>query len=192
MFALCACGRIGFDGLATGNAGGDGGRPGDGAISFGDGLTTTMNIMFISDRHMNPADLLSIEGGDNECQDEAYGYAIPGTFVAWLSDRTRNAKDLIAGSRGWVRLDDGKVFAASPAALLAGQLENPPATIPGYPVVTATDAAGNWAGDDCSGWTGPSSVAMAGNATAMGATWTSDAPMDCGQNAQLYCFAIDP
>ena len=196
LLVLEGCGRISFD--ALGNR--DGGRPADGAITFGDGITTTMNIMFVTSGHQNAADLLAPEGGDAICGQDAYGWQLPGTYVAWLSSANRNMRDLFANSRGWVRTD-GRVFAESPAALFAGQIQSPPVldetandvrTGTAYPATTATDRNGMFVGSDCDNYTSPSMFAVAGDPSSTGPGWTEGPTEDCGGNTRLYCFAIDP
>lgn len=191
--ALAGCGRVGFDAV-----GGPGDVRGDTPITFGDGITTTMNVMFLTSTRQNAADLLGLDGADMLCANLAYGQLLPGTFVAWLSDATHDAKSRVAGSRGWVR-SDGMLFAASPDALIAGQIMAPPildelgmTPLTSLVVTTATDATGTLTGGDCGAWTSPGLMAVTGDPTSTTASWTAASTAACGTNSRLYCFAIDP
>ena len=191
------CGRVGFTPLAA--QGGADGAAGDGAISFGDGITTTMRIMFVTSTRQNAGELAMLAGADQVCDDRAFAAQLPGRYVAWLSNATTHARDRITTSKGWVRTD-GRVFADSLAALLAGQLQNPPAfdengngdTVSGIPVTTATDATGGFIGSDCNDWQSTGGFAMTGDSISTNASWTTTGmTFDCGVRSRLYCFGVD-
>jgi len=57
-----------------------------------------------------PADFGGLAGADAICNQHAGDAGLPGTYVAWLSTTTVDARDRLAGARGFVR-PDGLPFA---------------------------------------------------------------------------------
>jgi hypothetical protein len=80
------------------------------------------NYMFATSRGSSAATLAD---ADAWCGSLAGSAAIPGRYVAWLSDATTNAKDRISGARGWIR-PDGLPFADTADDIATGQLFYPP------------------------------------------------------------------
>ena len=71
-----------------------------------------------------PGNLGGLAGADAKCAAAATAGGLPGTFVAFLSTSTFDARDRLAGSRGWVRVD-GAPVADTVASMLAGVVFNP-------------------------------------------------------------------
>jgi hypothetical protein len=130
---------------------------------------------------------------DEFCMAQAAQAALPGTFVAWLSDATTDARDRIVGSDGWIRTD-GEPFADSLDDLVAGNILNPPSLDQfGEPnvdeIATATRADGTAADETCSGG---SSSYRRGLSTSTDETWTFADSVLCASPASFYCFEVGP
>ena len=118
-----------------------------------------------------------------------------GTFKAWLSDRTSDAKDRIKSPYGpWVRLD-GILVANSPADLINGALLAPinetetTVYLAGEASWTAT-ANGSKVASTCNSWASDDSGDSGGYgaidlASAMWSTWYSG---HCDTLLHLYCL----
>ncbi len=145
-------------------------------------------------------DLGGLSGADSKCQalaDGVSGGALGGTWVAWLSTGSVNARDRIPDA-AYALVDGVTVVAMSKADLLDGSLlhainmdENraTPDTFDSW-VHTGTVANGTAKGMDCSGWVDDGGNTWLGDFTQQGANWT-DAPEgspSCDTSAHLYCF----
>jgi hypothetical protein len=69
-------------------------------------------------------DFGSLAAGDAFCASKAAAVGLPGTFLAFLSTSTVDARDRFAGSRGWVRVD-GEPVIDRMDDLFGGKLYNP-------------------------------------------------------------------
>jgi hypothetical protein len=186
--ALCCCFVKPSRPTATSDASGDGGSDG--------GITTPMNIMFVTSMPVDDTTLRGVSGGDIECASFAGNAGLQGTFVAWLSSGGMPvAARLQAAGTGWVRTDH-KPFAMSLADLVAGRVLYPPALderanplLPNDLVITGTDGAGNATGLDCNAFTGSGTVTI-GFWDGGPREWTAGGSAACGTH-RLYCFGID-
>ncbi len=149
-------------------------------------------------------DLGGLAGADAICSARAAAASLPGTYVAWLSTSTVDARDRLSepGSAGFVRTD-GALVAVSIADLLDGALQNPlefdengsgPSSFVDA-VWTGTSSAGTGSGAYCSDWTSGSPVTGSGGKglrTSTSGSWTQDGTLSCGTlaGARLYCFEI--
>jgi hypothetical protein len=164
------------------------------------------NYMFVTSRRY-PTDFGSIDVVDGYCNDAAHAAGLPGRYVAWLSSLNVNAKDRLAGARGWIR-PDGQVFVDTVDDIAARNIVVPPFldeyghevhTPIDDPVLTATDGSGASAGGACDDWkAGMEANPMLSNTTAGGLTdatggaWTAQVDVGCGWAlARFYCFGVD-
>src|SRR2546428_3153004 len=88
---LAGCGRFGFgDALPDG--------------PHGD-ASPTFNVAFVTSTSQAAASLGSLAGADALCQARAASAQLSGTYRAWLSDGSTNARDRLGSARGWLRTD---------------------------------------------------------------------------------------
>jgi len=140
-----------------------------------------------------------IAAADKVCRARAKAAHLPdpGSFWAWLSDDSHDAKDRLAGS-GPIRRLDGYSVASSTADLLDGRTSNAIHVDESgrYFTYVAGVFTGTWTdglADDlnCLDWTN----ASAGNALIGTAQigrhrgWTAMIGLSCGSTAHLYCFS---
>jgi len=164
------------------------------------------NIMFVTSTTQVVGSLGGLLGADDVCAQRALAARLPGTYVAYLSTTSVDARDRLAGSRGWVRTD-GLPFVDTVEDLIAGRLWYPPrldeggieltsAPVSAQPIVTGTTATGTIENSGslttCSDWTAPTTGvnAVGGSAHATGSSWTRSIAIDCAQAARLYCFGV--
>jgi len=76
---------------------------------------TGMKIFFVTDGRYT-GDLGGVTGADALCTSEAREAALGGTFKAWLSTSSENARDRIAKVGPWMMVDGSVVFEADPLA----------------------------------------------------------------------------
>lgn len=124
--------------------------------------------------------------------------ALPGNWIAWLSDDTTNARDRLIGDRVW-QLVDGTVIADSRSDLLDSNLDNP-INLSEFGVArntfawTGTTTFGQGASDNCGNWSGGSGVyGICGRTLADNAEWTDYLrDSECNSIAlSLYCFETE-
>lgn len=151
-----------------------------------------------------------IAAADAMCQAEASAAGLPGTFLAWLSTSTLNAKDRLGSDGPWFNTQRQRI-AATLDDLTDGTLENPitydaagdePASPP-YNLwpYTGTQADGTAAaGMTCGDWTMVTGEGVSGYADRTSAQWTNFGTPGC--NGQLnvaetgyvgravYCFQV--
>jgi hypothetical protein len=155
---LASCGRLGFDGGSTADGRGSDSLTGDVGVVV-DGDPSRANRMFLTSTGII-GDFGSLAAGDAFCASKATAAGLPGTFLAFLSTSTVDARDRFAGSRGWVRID-GEPVLDRMDDLFLGKLYNPlvldenntmadPNVINAW---TGTEADGRKAAVTCSDWT---------------------------------------
>jgi hypothetical protein len=188
---VAACGRFDFTPSATDSGTID--------LATGDGADGPANLVFVTSTQTIPGSLGDLAGADMICNQLAATSNLPGTYVAWLSTNSVNAKDRLGNARGWVR-KDGLPFVDTVADLIAGNLY--------YPVrldetgadrgqendytVTGTALDGTPpVPDPCGDWTANTGVTAYGIPSAEGASWTRWADTSCGTAWRFYCFGID-
>jgi PKD repeat protein len=152
------------------------------------------------------SNLGGLVGADAICQDSADLHAFGGTWTAWLSDSTIDARDRIPDGR--YELLDGTVIAEDKADLTDGRLNAPinlsdEGQIIDRPIWTGTNADGTREGDDpedfCGDWTSPSDP-NANNTVITGVSskfltgqWTNQAIRNCFDAPfTIYCFGTTP
>jgi hypothetical protein len=155
------------------------------------------NRVFITSTSVALGSLGALASADAICQARASAAGLAGTYVAWLSSASQNARDRLGGARGWVRID-GKPVADTLADLVAGKLWFPIAQDElgqpksGLTVATGTLADGT-AGKTCSDWSSTSASVTVGDGGGGTEAWTavfSDVAL-CGQSLPLLCFGVD-
>jgi hypothetical protein len=180
---------------------GDGGGDGGGPVL--DGPAPQHNIMFVSSL-ARPSPWEPIATQDGWCTMAAQHGNLPGNYVAWLSDQSRNIGDVLrakAPAQQWYR-PDGMLFAATVDAIATGMIANPPvidetgldATVadPSLQVATGTQPSGMAEpsrGADC--FTGNIAIGMPKDAPSGGWTEAGYVPCNGASYLRLYCFSFD-
>lgn len=143
-----------------------------------------------------------LAGGDAECQNAADDEGLGGTWTAWLSDKTGNAKNRIA-DHAYYKLNGQKV-ADDLDDLIDGNIDSPinisekNTVLDGRQVWTGTGPQGNnrislteWR-NSCLNWTeddeDPNGVYGRSNYTDDKWTQRNNSGDDCDNNFRLYCF----
>jgi hypothetical protein len=111
-----------------------------------------------------------------------------------------DARDRLAGARGWVRPDE-RPFADTVADLIAGRVFYPPALdeagqdrtggAVGALVATGTAADGSAAGEDCGGFRSNQGSLRFGRGDAGAVLWTAADVLNCTTDMRVYCFGVD-
>ncbi|HVJ90598.1 MAG TPA: hypothetical protein VM580_12405, partial [Labilithrix sp.] len=139
-----------------------------------------------------------LSGADDKCNDLADEAGLDGTFVAWLSSSTVDARDRLGEARGW-RNTAFSPFADEQAELLAGQvyfpiLRDESGELVSGKVATGTTASGVAAEQNCDDWTSSDAAdaLVTGEPSAGSALWTEDSTGDsCAEAYHLYCFQTE-
>jgi hypothetical protein len=191
------CGRFGFDAPA---ASGDANPHTDGSIDA-PADAPAVNFVFVTSTRQKAGALGSLAAADSMCQGRAQAAGLAGTYVAWLSTSTTNAKDRLGNARGWVRVD-GLPFADTVADIVAGRLRYPIALdelggkhdfSENVPLVTNTLETGTaMAGQTCNDLTAPGATGITAMVGAESTFWTHNgAGANCNNDARYYCFGVD-
>jgi hypothetical protein len=136
-----------------------------------------------------------LSGADTICQSLGSSLTPAGTFVAWLSDDTHDAKDRVTSSGPWYRLDGIKV-ANSKADLIDGTVftsinyDNTGSYSPMTDAWTGTNSGGTRSIYYCSNWGSPSSgvYGTVGNISTASSSWSDVTHFSCNASYKLYCF----
>lgn len=182
------------DAMIDAAAMGDGGEP---EVDAG---SPAPNVVFVTSERSS-GDLGGVAGADATCNRLASAAGLGGTYVAWLSTSTIDARTRLGTASGWVR-PDGEPVADSQADLLAGQIFHPiNVTEAGDPVIesdhvwnaTRTDGTHIDAPGDCEGWTSDDSGHRARHGSSFATTggWTGSNVKACSERLRLYCFGVD-
>jgi len=143
---------------------------------------------------------VGIEAGDSICNNLADLAGLPnsGSYKAWLSDGTTDARDRFAEGGAWVRTDGLKI-ADSKADLLDGELlasinlddTNHYRGI--WAVWTGTNADGTANANHCGNWQSTAGNGRTGRSNTVSAGWTADqsgVSNSCNfMSARLYCLS---
>lgn len=184
VIALCvaACGRLDFDARVDGSSADAGPPP---------------NYVFVtSTKHLPTTFGTDLSGADAICNMRAAQAGIPGTYVAWLSTTTIDARNRLAGARGWIRTD-GKPFVDTVEDLVTNSRIYYPldhdengVLVAAENVVTGTDDAGNML-PNCADYTNPAQVIYFGSVEGTAHAWTHESSVACTMTSRIYCFGID-
>jgi hypothetical protein len=164
------------------------------------------NFAFVTTDAHPPSMWNPISRADALCAADAAAAGLPAghTYVAWLSTSTMDAKDRLAGARGWVRID-GQPIADTVADLTSNKMLFPiritaAGAVVGLngaghsPVATGTALDGTKTTSTCTDWSSTTTMVRIGNAQNAGQTWTDwfdgDAAF-CANLERLLCFGTD-
>ncbi len=134
--------------------------------------------------------------GDTLCQSAATSAGLAGTWVAWLSDASTDAKSRLGAARGFVRTD-GTPFGDTIASIAAGhlfhtlRLDEHGVDVGTATVWTGTDADGTKSSSTCTNWTTTSGSAETGTTGGGPDAWTARISQTCNAQRHLYCFETD-
>ena len=143
-----------------------------------------------------------LEGADNICNLRAQEAGLAGTYTAWLSDTTADAKDRVTQSAvPYVRTDGVRVAdnfgdltdCFNPSCLQSAidRDENKAISV-SRPLATSTNEDGTRRTErTCVDWTSSSAAqtGWAGESLHTGLRWTRSGFVDCrGRSLRLYCF----
>jgi len=159
------------------------------------------NYMFVTSTTYTPGALGGLAGADAECQARADAAGLSGTYVAWLSTSTIDARERLAGARGWLRTD-GVPFADTVNGLVLGAVLYPPNRdesgneVPQSALVlTGSDEDGtaSYSYSQCGDWaTLLNEFTVGGYAHSGGTYWTFAGARFCNDGDwYLYCFGVD-
>jgi len=203
LHGTCDDGRSGTGACTSCDAGWTGANCDACAAGAYGAACTVANYAFVSSTGTS-GDMGGPEGADAICNGLAAAAGLPGTFVAWLSTSSVNARDRLGSARGWIRTD-GLPFADTIDQALSNPWyplrldefgEKPPTLSFAYlEVATGSDATGAFAGTglDCEGWTSTSGSGQVGVADEGGNGWSSDhTAMGCDSTSlRLLCLGVD-
>jgi hypothetical protein len=185
-----ACGRFGYGPGAEME-----GDPADGGAN--DGAGDGANVVFVTSATHVPGQLGGLEAADEICAIAAAAAGLAGEYVAWLSTAGVNARDRLAGARGWVR-PDGRPFADTVDDIVAGRIFHPPSIDErgglqtSRFVTTGTGENGEATPDRCADYTSTATVGTFGSSSATTTRFTRRASDGCDhESARLYCFGVD-
>jgi hypothetical protein len=161
------------------------------------------NIMFVTSTTHNAA-LGGLAGADSICTGRAQAAGLSGTYRAWLSTSTVDAKDRLGSASGWVRPDGKPVF--NRVADIASNRFFYPARID----ESGTDAGSVWVwtatysdgtrisysdSTTCADFTSaipdPTRHVYSGLSSSVGVLFTDRNLLNCDSELNLYCFGID-
>jgi len=159
-------------------------------------LSTPLKSVFVtSEAYELGVDFTSVADADNICQARAKTAGFTGTWVAWLSTPTTNAKDLIVDAKYYYRTD-GFIIARSKADLIDGSLVNSikfdenGKDVGQVNVWTGTKSDGTAAeSNTCDGFTNLGGTVAIGISTTTTGGWTNSFSSQCAQfTGRFYCF----
>lgn len=186
----------GAGGGAPGAGGTGGGAPGAGGSGGDDPGTEGYNIAFVTSTTY-PGDFGGLEVADEICNELARNAGLSGSYIAWLSDTSVNARDRIGSARGWVRRD-GRPFAATVEDLIGYSVlypllidEKGERTTESW-VWTGTRSGDGVATDKhCGDWRETEGLrGTVGETNSMSGQWTFRTNYPCTSRRPLYCLGI--
>jgi hypothetical protein len=141
-----------------------------------------------------------IEAGDSICNNDAEQAGLPnvGSYKAWLSDDSVDARDRFENDGPWFR-PDGFRIARNMADLIDGELFTSNSLLANgvhrgnFHLWSGTNADGTSSGDDCGNWETTAADGSGGRVNAVSENWTAGETFDCNSNnAKLYCLSDAP
>lgn len=186
---------------AASEAGMDGGDAGVCRPELGQICESDVNFAFLTSAQHELGSLGSVEAADAICNDTAKDAGLPGTYVAWLSSASSDARTRLGSASGWIRVDR-RPFAASADDLYASNLLYPLETDAHGDRVTVTSGISTGTQPDgtaaigaadkanCSGWSNTGDRAAAGWPYMGSVRWTSGGLGSCGMQ-HIYCLGVD-
>jgi hypothetical protein len=154
--------------------------------------------VFVTSTDTHTGDLGSISGGDMVCQSLASGLGVAGTWIAWLSDSTIDARDRLLDTQ-YRLVDETTIIANDLPDLIDGMIQNPinmtESMLPvmGTVVVwtgTSPDGTLNPVNGSCDEWMSafPVDFGALGQHNLTDFQWTDVDQDSCDGTAHLYCF----
>jgi cysteine-rich repeat protein len=185
----------------------------DGNMVDNDACSNTCKLPVVNQKYIfvtstvYSGNLGGLAGADTLCNTRAAAGALPGTYMAWLSDNTgspstRMTKAIVPYvlpngvkvANNWTDLTDGGLIAAVNVTELKGAVPTTGFCGPGEaPVWTNTNANGTQANanNSCANWTGGAGGSIWGFATRIDGGWTSwcsgGACINAAFLAPIYC-----
>ena len=134
-----------------------------------------------------------LSGADGICKENALLAGLPGSYVAWLSTDTIDAKDRIPDWQYALSGDGNPVISKDKADLLDGvllRLFNTDADGKYYAgqVWTGTKADGTKNKATCNNWSSTTTKGSAGTTESVAAEWTESLVSSCQSAFRFYCF----
>ncbi len=162
-----------------------------------DGIAWGPNYVFVT-AGKETGNMGSIQTADQDCNTYATDASLPGTYKAWLSTTSEDARDRLGAARGWIR-PDGQPFADTVDDFTSGNIYYPPlvnefglAVDPATTVWTGTFGNGTAdTGDTCNDWGSTSPAGRFGWASATSNYWSSDQENSCTLQKSIYCFGVN-
>lgn len=146
---------------------------------------------FVTSTTYSGSEVGGVAGADAACQARAAAAGQPGTWKAWLSSTTGDAREHIVAMR--YQTMDGSLITADGSQLYGGGLtaaiqRNEFNGSTGGAVWTGTDSNGSKTAQLCSDWTATTGTGTTGTAIDA-ALWTDNgSPGSCAASQRLYCF----
>ncbi len=156
--------------------------------------------VFVTSTQQN-GNLGGLAGGDAVCEARATANTLGGTWRAWLSTSTVDAKDRLTEPAGvFTRAVSGTKVADDIADLTDGNIDNAILDdefgVDGGNSIawTGTGSDGLMTGSDCGDWTSSDSGDTGNRGTRSLSTtgWTVSGSRFCNTSQKLYCFEITP
>jgi hypothetical protein len=184
------CGRLDFASLPDAQ---DGARDGDADGAQPDSAAQqSPNLMFITSTTHLGSSLVSLGAVDSICAARAAEAGLSGTYVAWFSHGGVDARDRLAGARGWVRLDGAIVADRVDDLVTIGPRVPPLIDEQGAPSGLSGNAATGTAADGTANATCDTGPQMTSGSTRRTLVhWTDIGLRDCTVAMRLACFGID-
>lgn len=161
------------------------------------------NIVFVTSTKHDAA-LGGLAGADDICKGRAQAAGLPGTYRAWLSTSTVNAKDRLGSASGWVRTDGKPVLnrvedIASNRFFYPPRLDESGKDVGSVYVRTNTSGDGAWSTETTNTSCGDFTLApadsvellLSGLSSGSGEVFTRLGLQTCSTEQPLYCFGVD-
>ncbi len=175
------------------------------------------NLMFVTN-YVNAYALGGLEGADETCAQDAEAAGLDGTYRAWLSTTTTDARDRLGSARGWVRIDGYPIADTAEDWATAKSLMPVAYNAAGerqeHMFWTGTNSDGQLGGNrpfyyeeqtlspgSCGDWGEldppladggrPPEGAAVGSSTGIGVRLSDTTTIDCDSGAGLLCVGVD-
>jgi hypothetical protein len=188
-------GNSGGQGGNTSNTSGAGGDVGSG----GGGGTFVIRgplVFTTKGTYTSGTEFTNVNGADALCATE--GLALPGTYVAWISEDGQPAIDRIPDGGPWYQPGDSRpTFTTKASITLVGPavpIDRGPDAMPVSGLVfTGTNDDGTPTTVDCDDWKGGAQLGTFGYLNNAFSGWSNSADVPCDSvMAHFYCFQVLP
>jgi hypothetical protein len=159
----------------------------------------TPSKVFITSTSYTPGvgGFIGISGADQECMARASAGGLSGTYVAFLSDSSTNAKDRITSSGPFYMTNGTTLVFSSKSEFFTASvpdLQDEFGATNNLKAWTGTDRdTGLYAGNSCANWTSSTdqSLVNVGDQESVPKKWMSEGGHLCSDSFQLYCFQVN-